>query len=176
MRRIINKIFFLLLFTAALVSIGFAQQAKIGVVDSQQVLEKSSEGKKIMGQIQDNQKRKEGEISRKDEEIRLLQTKLNTQRLTLTQEAMMNLNSDLEKKKTERQRFAEDTYKEMQDLTNRLFAKIQSELMPIIEQLGKEKGMDLIFDLGRSGAVYFNPTIDLTQEVIQRYDASKAKQ
>ena len=62
----------------------------------------------------------------------------------------------------------------MQAFTQRLFQKVQNELLPIIEQLGKDKGLDVIFDLARSGAIYFNPTINMTQEVITRYDASKA--
>ena len=33
---------------------------------------------------------------------------------------------------------------------------------------------EIILDLGNSGAIYFNPTIDLTEEVIRRYNASKA--
>lgn len=172
-----SKILFLILFTAALVSAGFAQQAaKVGIVNAQQVLEESAEGKKVMSQLQDKDKRNQAELSRRDEEIRQLQTKLNTQRLTLTQEALMNLTTDLEKKQTDRKRFAEDTYREMQDLSQRLFNRIQNELLPIIEQIGKEKGLDLILDLRNSGVVYFNPTVDLTQDIIKRYDASKSQQ
>jgi Skp family chaperone for outer membrane proteins len=62
----------------------------------------------------------------------------------------------------------------MQEFTGRLFQRVQTELLPIIEQVGKEKSLDIILDLARSGAIYFNPTIDLTQEVITKYDASKA--
>ena len=40
--------------------------------------------------------------------------------------------------------------------------------------MGKENGLDIIFDLGKSGAIYFSPTVDITAEVITRYDASKA--
>lgn len=173
-RRRIRQMLFLTLITAALVSSGYAQAIiKIGVINSQEVLEKSAEGKKVMSQLQDVDKRHQGELSRKDEEIRQLQTRLNTQRLTLTQEALMNLSADIEKKQTERKRYAEDSYREMQELTQRLFNRLQNELIPIIEQIGKEKGLDIIFDLNKSGAVYFSPTIDLTQEVIQKYDASK---
>jgi hypothetical protein len=32
----------------------------------------------------------------------------------------------------------------------------------------------MIFDLAKSGAVYFNPVVDITEEVIKKYDASKA--
>ena len=172
-----SKFLFLALFIAALFSTGFAQQvSKIGIVNAQEILEKSAEGKKVMSQLQDKDKRNQAELARRDEEIRQLQTKLNTQRLTLTQEALMNLTADLEKKQTDRKRFAEDTYREMQDLSQRMFNKIQNELLPIIEEAGKERGFDLIFDLSRSGAVYFNPVIDLTQDVIKKYDASKSQQ
>ena len=173
-RKRASQFIFFSLVMAALVSSGYAQAIiKIGVIDSQQVLEKSAEGKRVLNQLQDLEKRHNAEIARRDEEIRQLQTRLNTQRLTLTQEALMNLSSDLEKKQTERKRYAEDSYREMQELSQRLFARLQTELIPIIEQIGKEKGLDIIFDLAKSGTVYFSPTVDLTQEVIQKYDASK---
>jgi outer membrane protein len=55
----------------------------------------------------------------------------------------------------------------------RLFNRLQSELRPIITEVGKEKNLDLIFDVGNSGIIYFNPAVDLTEEVIKKYDASK---
>jgi Skp family chaperone for outer membrane proteins len=163
------------LMIAVLASSGLAQQIiKIGVVDSQEVLEKSAEGKRVLAQLQDKDKRNQAELSRRDQEIQELQTRLNTQRLTLTPEALRNLSMDLQRKQTERQRFFEDAGREMNELAERLFQRIQNELLPIIEQMGKENGMDVIFDLGKSGAIYFSPSIEITQDVIQRYDASKA--
>jgi len=170
-----GKIALIPIVLAVLVTLSYSQQAiKVGVVNSQDVLERSAEGKRVMAQIQDKDKQNQDRLSAIDEEIRNLETRINTQRLTLTNEAMMQLNSDLEKKRTERKRFAEDSLREMQEFTGRLFQRVQNELLPIIEQLGKDKNLDIIFDLARSGAIYFNPTIDLTQEVITRYDASKA--
>jgi len=69
---------------------------------------------------------------------------------------------------------AEDANRDMQELQQRLFLKIQSEVMPVIAKLGQEKGIDLILDLRASGVLYFNPAIDLTDEVIKRYDAGKS--
>ncbi len=158
-----------------LFSLGLAQQAaKIGVVNSQQVLERSEEGKKAIARLQELDRTQQGKITKLDEEIRQLETKLNTQRLTLTNEAIIQLTSDIEKKRTDRKRQAEDAMRELQDLRLRLFQKVQNELLPIIEGIGKERGLELILDLGNSGAIYFNPTIDLTEEVIRRYNASKA--
>jgi outer membrane protein len=84
------------------------------------------------------------------------------------------MNSDLDKKRTDRKRLGEDASRELQELQYRLFNKVQSELLTIIEGIGREKGYDLILDLAKSGAVYWNPAANITDEVVRRYDASKA--
>ena len=175
MIRSTRKGIVLTLFVAVLVSGGFAQQTlQIAVVHSQEVLEKSTEGKKVMAQLQSRDSKAQADVAKLDEDIRLLETRLNTQRLTLTQESMIQMQADLERKRTERTRFTEDLVREMRDLQESLFNRIQSELLPIIEAVGKERNLDLIFDLLSSGAIYFNPTINLTAEIILKYDASKA--
>ncbi|MBM3293819.1 MAG: OmpH family outer membrane protein [Candidatus Aminicenantes bacterium] len=170
--RKLTSIFALVALIGAAGSAAYAQ--KIGVINSQDVLEKSAEGKKVIARLQERDKQNQTAITKLDDEIRALQTKLNTQRLTLTEDAAMQLQSDLEKKNTDRKRMAEDAYTGMQELTARLFKRVQDELIPLVETLGKERGLDLIFDLAKSGAVYWNPAIDLTAELIKRYDASKA--
>ncbi len=173
-RRSASKVLLLILCAVGLISVGYAQQPmKVGVVNSQDVLMKSQEGKKVTSQIEAKNKTVQDDLARIDERIRELETKLNTQSLTLSQEALNNLMSDLDKRRTERTRFVEDSRREMSDLQARLFQRLQNELRPIIEQLGKEMNLDLIFDVGNSGIIYFSPAVDLTAEVIKRYDASK---
>lgn len=170
-----GKFAMLALIIGALVPLTYAQQTgKIAVVNSQMVLERSAEGKRVIAQLQQKDKSNQATLNKMDDDIRALETKLNTQRLTLTDEALFNLNSDLERKRKDRQRFAEDSLKDLQELQGKLFMKVQNELISIIEQIGKEKVYELMFDLAKSGAVYFNPTIDITEEVIKRYDSSKA--
>jgi len=173
--RSIRIAFSLALLVTVFTSLGFSQQTvKIGVINSQKVLENSTEGKKVIAQLQEKDRKIQDELAKLDDEIRRLETKLNTQRLTLSEQSIFQIGSDLERKRTERKRRAEDSLKELQQLQMRLFNRIQSELLPIIEQVGKEKSLDIIFDLAKSGAIYFNPAIEITDEVIKRYDASKA--
>jgi len=179
--RISKTVFTLILFVAAVMTAGYAQQAqpaqpagKIGVINSQEILEKSVEGKRVISQFQARDKQFQADLTKRDEEIRQLETRLNTQQLTLTQDALLQLNTDLEKKRTDRKRVQEDAAAEMQNMQVRLFSKVNSELIVIVEALGKERGFDMIIDLAKSGAVYWSPGIDLTAEVIKKYDASKA--
>ncbi len=172
-----SKKILLVLFVASLMSLGYAQQPmKFGVVDSTQVLEKSKEGKRVTAQLEAKNKTLQEDLARLDNKIRDLETRLNTQRLTLSQEALTNLMADLDKQRTERTRFVEDSRRELNDLQVRLFQRLQTELRPIIADVGKEKNLDLIFDIGGSGIIYFNPAVDLTQEVIQKFDASRGSE
>ena len=173
-KRNISKKILLVLFVAGLVSLGYAQQPmKFGAVNSQEVLEKSQEGKRVTAQLEAKNKTLQEDLARMDDRIRDLEARLNTQRLTLSQEALTNLMADLDKLRTDRTRFVEDSRRELNDLQVRLFNKLQTELRPIITEVGKEKNLDMIFDVGGSGIIYFNPAVDLTQDIIVKYDASK---
>ena len=175
MRRSTGQVLLLALCVTALVSQGFSQQdVKIGVVNSLGVLERSTEGKRIVAQLEEKNKSNQQKLNDMDDEIRQLETKLNTQRLTLTDEALMNLSADIERKRTDRKRYAEDSFREFQQLRDRLFNKLQNEVRPIVEQLGKERNLEIIFDQASSGAIYVSPSVELTEEVIKRYDVSKA--
>jgi outer membrane protein len=50
---------------------------------------------------------------------------------------------------------------------------MREEVLPIIETVAKERGFKLVLDLSISGVAYFDNTLDITDEVIKRYDASK---
>ena len=50
-------------------------------------------------------------------------------------------------------------------------------MLSIVDELVKERGYDLVFDLSSSGLIYFQPALDITEEVIKKYDeASSRKQ
>lgn len=169
-----TRILVLVLAAAGLAAAASAQTVKIGVIDSQKILENSTEGKRVLSQLEEKGKSLQAELTKIAEQIKQLENKLTTQRLTLTESAAAQITADLDRKRTDQKRMAEDANREGQELQYRLFNKVQGELIPVIEAVGKEKGLDIIFDLAKSGAVYFNPAADLTSEIIRRYDATKA--
>lgn len=161
-----------------LAAAAFAQQApsafKVAVVNSQQAFEQSAEGKRVAAQLQERDSKLKNDLQKMDDAIRALETRFNTQRLTLTQEAAMALQSDIDRKGTERKRYEEDQTRDIQQLSVNLIQRLRTEMVAVVEQIAKEKGFDLVLDLAASGVVSWNPTIDITTEVVRRYDASKA--
>jgi len=66
----------------------------------------------------------------------------------------------------------QDAQTEVQDLTNQLQGDFQEKLNPIIEQLRVDKGLLLIFSIRDSGVVAAEPGLDLSAEIIKRFDAA----
>ncbi len=45
--------------------------------------------------------------------------------------------------------------------------------MPVIDDIGKERGLTLIFDKFQSGLVYAADEVDITDDVIQRFNTTQ---
>lgn len=162
-----------ILFVLAGAAAGYAQ-GKIAIINSQQAFETSVEGKKALGQMQDRENKIKAELQKQDDAIRLLENKLTTGRLTMTNEALMAIQADIDKKTTERKRYEEDQTRDGNQFANNIIQKIRAEMVAVIEALAKERGYDLVLDMVTSGVVTSSPTIDITTEVVRRYDQTKA--
>jgi Skp family chaperone for outer membrane proteins len=162
------------LFILVAAGASYAQQAiKIAIINSQQAFATSIEGKKAMAQIQSLDTKIKSDIAKMEDAIRLLENRLNTGRLTMTNEALLALQADIDKKTTERKRYEEDQAREAQNLATNLTQKIREEMVAVIKTLANERGLELVLDAATSGVVTAAPAIDITDEIVKRYDATK---
>ncbi|MCJ7589228.1 MAG: OmpH family outer membrane protein [Candidatus Aminicenantes bacterium] len=160
--------------TFVLTATAWAQTSKIAVINSPAAFQTSVEGKRAASQFQTREDKIKGDLARIDNELRALETRLSTQRLTLTNEAVVQLQADFDRKTTERKRTEEDATRDYQQFQMNVMQKIRSDMIAIVSQIAQERGFDAVLDVAASGIVYFNQTIDITGEVVRRYDASKA--
>ena len=164
-----------ILFVLAVAAAGYAQQAsKIAIINSQMAFETSVEGKRALGQMQDRENRIKTDIQKLDDSIRLLENKLTTGRLTMTNEALMGIQADIDTQTTKRKRYEEDATREGNQFANNIIQKIRMEMGMVIGGWAKERGYDIVLDMIQSGVVTSSPTIDITKDVVARYDQSKA--
>jgi outer membrane protein len=153
----------------------YAQQTfKVGIINSARAFELSTEGKKAVAQFQERDAKIRGDIQKLEAAINALENRLSTGRLTMTQEALIATQADIDKKTTERKRYEEDASRDTSQFQANIIQRIRTEMVTIIQGLRKERGYDLILDLQGSGVVDFEPGIEITEEVVRRYDASKA--
>jgi outer membrane protein len=170
-----SRIILLGVLLAGVVSMGFAQETfDVGVIDSAKVMQTSSEGKKAMFTLKQKEQQINDELIKIDNQAKELELKLSSQKLVLSLEAQQQIVYDLEQLRTKKKRAEEDYTKEYKQLEFSLVTKIRNDVFPIIESVAKEKNFRLVLDLSVTGAAYVDPVIDITDEVIQKYDEAKS--
>lgn len=163
-----------LVLLAAVASFAQQQTYKVGIINSTKAFEISAEGKKAYAQSQDRENKVKAALQKLDDAIRALENRMSTGRLTMTQEALLATQADHDLKLTERKRYEEDATRDFQTFQRNVGQKIQEEMVSIIKALRKENGLEIIFDLAAAGIVDFDLALDITDEVVRRYDASKS--
>ena len=151
----------------------FPQDAKIAFIDINAIAATSAAGKEATKKLAGLDEKMRGEINEKSKALQAMQTKLNTGGSVLSDAARSQLEKDIDKAQRDLQ-FAQQNYQaDMQGLQNDLQAEFQKKLLPVIEELAKEKGLHAVFSIADSGAAYVHPGLNVTDEVVKRLDAKK---
>jgi outer membrane protein len=150
----------------------FPEGAKFAFIDIQAVASNSSEGKAATAKLDELRKKKNSELVAKSNSLKAMQDKLQAGGSVLNDAARSQLEKDIEKTQRDLQFAQQDAQTEVQDLTNQLQGDFQEKLNPIIEQLRVDKGLLIIFSIRDSGIVAAEPGLDLSSEVIKRFDAA----
>jgi outer membrane protein len=150
----------------------FPADAKYAYVDIQAVASNSSAGKDATKRLQALTEKKQQEIGDKNKQLQALTTKRDTGAGVMNEAARTQLDKDIDKLQRDIQFSNSSAQAEVNDLQTELQGDFQKKLIPIIEELAKEKGLYMIFT-AESGFAYVNPGLNLSDEVIKRLDAKK---
>jgi outer membrane protein len=151
----------------------FPQDSKIAFIDINQIAGTSAAGKEATKKLTALDEKMRGEITEKNKQLQALQSKLNTGGSVLSESARAQLEKEIDKSQRDIQ-FAQQNYQaEMQSLQNDLQGEFQKRLIPVIEEVAKEKGLHAVFSIADSGAAYVHPGLNISEEVIKRLDAKK---
>ncbi len=148
------------------------QDAKYAYVDLSRIAAESAAGKASNARLQTLAKQKQDEVAQKQKALQASQQKLQTGAGVLSAQAAADLQRDIDRQNLELQRFQEDSQNEINEMTQQLQLDFNQRLLPIIDQIGKEKNLYMIFSATDAGIVWAHPGLDLSSEVIQRLDAA----
>jgi outer membrane protein len=150
----------------------FPEGAKFAFIDIQAIASNSTEGKAATAKLDELRKKKNTELTAKGNSLKAMQDKLQAGGSVLNDTARAQLEKDIEKAQRDLQFAQQDAQTEVQDMTNQLQGDFQDKLNPIIEQLRVDKGLLMIFSIRDAGVVAAEPGLDLSSEVIKRFDTA----
>jgi outer membrane protein len=157
-------------FSFFVVSAYGADVAKIGVINFQKILETSNAGKEAMAEISKQGKKMEVDLNSKGLEIEEVKKKLEREALVMSKEMREEKEREIRIKindiKTLRKRYESN----LRDVQKRLVNRIRKELLELVKDVGKKGGYLLIIE--NIGVLYSPKTIDITDEIIQKYNVS----
>ncbi len=150
-----------------------AQQLKIGYVDLQRALNESDAGKAAKERFKQQVDKLQVDLKKKKDALDSLKEQLEKKSSVMKEEETRNLQKDYERKLRDFERSYKDSQGELQQKDNELTVELLKELQGVIEQFGKEGGYSVILEQSSSSVLYGSPELDLTEQVIARYNARK---
>jgi len=151
-----------------------AEEVKLGFVDLRRALAETDEGKKARATLKKDFDKKQKELDEQQEDVKKAIEDLNKKRTLLPADTVRQKEGELQ----ERVAKVQQTYlRHQQDLA----AKEEEATRPIVERLQRiiakiaaAENFTMILDKNQ-GVVFAKPHLDLTNEVIRRYNAGEEK-
>jgi outer membrane protein len=144
-------------------------EVKIGVINPQKIMDSTKKGISIQKRLEKLQGEKQQKIQALQDEIKKLQKDLTSP--ALNNDARQKKNIELQERQKNFKRYVEDARNEFARESQKEFLSLEKELMPLIENLGRQKGFTIIIDVTRPGIVYYDEAIDITADVVKAVDA-----
>jgi outer membrane protein len=150
----------------------FPEGAKVAFINIPRIASESVEGKASTIRVTALREKKLAELNAKNKQVETAQAKLSSGAL-LSEEARAATQKEIDKVNVEIQRLQQDAEAEMQDLQQQLQLDFQRKLGPVIQTIAVEKGLHMLLST-EAGLVWAEPSLDLTSEIIKRFDAAAA--
>lgn len=148
-----------------------AQPIRIGVVDIQQVLNQSQKGTGVRQKLDQERAVRQKDLDARQQEVAKLQGDLEKQGPLLSDQAKRERSEAIERKVRDARRLMEDANREFEKQVREAELNITREIFAVIQEYGKDQGYSLILE--RSTLIFSAPAVDLTAEIIKRYDAKQ---
>ena len=147
--------------------------AGVAFIDLQKALNLSDAGVKAKAEIGQQVKKYEAKVSAEQEALKEMKKELDKQAVLLSDEARSKKEREFQQRAKEFQRFTKDIQDELQQKDSDYTKRIIEEILEVTRKLGKEKGYSVVLEKSESSLIYGDPAVDLTDDVIKAYNASK---
>ena len=149
-----------------------ATQSKIGVINIQEAIGTTAEGKKAFADLSKKYQPRQQELQRLQQEIQAINDQLSKGANTLSDEEQRRLSREAEDKQKLLKRSTEDAQADFGTDRDEAIRRIGQKMVRIISEYAPQSGFSLVIDNAQIPVYYAAKEIDITEEVVKRYDAA----
>ncbi len=148
-------------------------QQKLAVIDIQRVVTESDPGKEVMQKLKELTDAKAQEGQALQQTLATFQDQFSKQRFTVSEARQAEMSKQIEDQQISIRRFQDDAQRDVTEAQRRELGGLEELILPIINQVGNEQGFTMIFNKFQSGLVYAADSVDITDEVIRRFNTAQ---
>jgi outer membrane protein len=145
---------------------------KIGIVDLDQAVNSTAEGRAAREELARKQREAEAKIQPLLERMNEMREDFQAKRFVVSDEARFQKQLDMVEVQNEIESKVKELKGQLQVDEQRLRGPLLTKLGKIIEQVGKENGFTMILRRGAPGLLYSREALDVTDLVIEKYNES----
>lgn len=138
----------------------------IAIIDMQRIQSESVAIQTMEQELNQRRSAFQGELQRKEEELRSTDQELARQRAILSAEAYAKKRQDLERQVTETRREIQERRKALDEAYGQGMRQVRLRLLGIVKRIAEERGADLV--LAKAQVVLVRPDLEITQEALDR--------
>lgn len=159
---------------AALPHPAFAQEAvKVAFVDLKRAVAETEEGRRATSAIKKEFEQKQKELDEIQDELRKAVQDLDKKRTLLPAEAVRQKEGELQKKMQDAQQTYLRHQQTLAEKEGKSLRPIIDRMQRIIAKIGQADGFSMVFDREQAGIVFAKPHLDLTNELIRRFNSGE---
>jgi len=145
----------------------------VAYIDLQKALNLSEAGVTAKNDIGEQVKKYEAIGKEKQDALLAMKQDIEKQAVLLSEDAKAQKTREYQQQMKELERFTKDIQEELQQKDADFTKQILSEIFEVIDAIGAEGDYDVILEKTESSLLYASDRIDLTQQVIDAYNAKK---
>ncbi len=160
----------LLIFVLA-AAVNAAEKPAIGYVNLHQVLLESKVGKHNKVELDKLIKEKESQIAGEEAKLQAMQQAFQKDQLLLTDAQKLEKQKAFQEKAEAYQKMVNEAKQDVNKKDSEFANKSLAEIKTVVAALAREMKLSIVFDANELSVLYAEDGMDLTQKVIERYDA-----
>jgi outer membrane protein len=146
------------------------ESIKIGVVDPDQAVSATEEGKQARDEFERKKREAEAQLAPLHERAQEMLKEFEAKRFVLSDDALFQKQLDLAELKNQIENKRKEIYGQLQVDRERLLGPLQKKLQGIVEEIGRKEGFTLILQSNTPGILYTREALDITDLVIEKFN------
>ena len=159
-----------------LAAVAGAADARIAIIDFQRILDTSKAGKAAQETINQEGRQMEAELKAKGDALEQMKEQLQKDALVMNKETREEKEREFRIQVNDFRESQQEFAQKARQLQIRAMSKIRNEVDTLAKAFAEEKGFTLMIEKQEAGVIYAPAQIDVTDEIIRRYDAQFGNQ